>query len=97
MFNFVKFKLFETQINGGEVECCEILVDGIPYSTNLNTGAKVNAGIDIVNTLSKHHSIQCPVFIDNIESCTSPLKMDSQQVKLIVNKEFKELKIVKIK
>jgi exonuclease SbcC len=97
MFSFVKFKLFETQVNGGEVECCEIIADGVPYSTNLNTGAKVNAGIDVVNTLSNHYKIQCPVFIDNIESCTAPLQMDSQQIKLIVNKEFKELKIVTIK
>lgn len=86
LFSFVKFKLFDTQINGGEIECCETIVDGISYSSTLNTGAKVNAGIDIINTLSNFHETFCPVFVDNMESCTSPINVCSQSVFLIAVK-----------
>ena len=93
MFSFVTFKLFEKQINGGETECCETLVEGVPFSTNVNTGAKVNAGIDILNVLSEKMQIKCPVFIDNMESCTSPIEVKSQSIFLVVEKGVKSLQI----
>lgn len=93
MFTFVTFKLFEKQINGGETECCETLVDGVPFSTNVNTGAKVNAGIDILNVLSNKMQVKCPVFIDNMESCTSPIEVQSQSIFLVVEKGVKSLQI----
>jgi hypothetical protein len=40
-FKFVKS--FETQINGGEAECCEALINGVPFS-DANTASKINAG-----------------------------------------------------
>jgi peptidoglycan hydrolase CwlO-like protein len=49
-FKFVKFRMFETQINGGEAECCEALINGVPFS-DANTASKINAGLDIINTL----------------------------------------------
>ena len=33
MFSGVKFRLFDTQINGGLVECCDTLVNGVPWLT----------------------------------------------------------------
>src|SRR5690606_28751383 len=53
-FKVVKFKLFETQINGGEIECCEALINGVPFHS-ANTASKINAGIDIINTLSEFY------------------------------------------
>jgi hypothetical protein len=47
-FKFVKFRMFETQIN--EAECCEALINGVPFS-DANTASKINAGLDIINTL----------------------------------------------
>jgi hypothetical protein len=41
-FKFVKFRMFETQING-EAECCEALINGVPFS-DANTASKINAG-----------------------------------------------------
>jgi hypothetical protein len=35
--------MFETQINGGEAECCEALINGVPFS-DANTASKINAG-----------------------------------------------------
>lgn len=39
-FEFVKFKMFETLINGSVKEICEPMIDGVPYDGGLNRGAK---------------------------------------------------------
>lgn len=83
-FKIVKFKLFETQINGGQVECCETLIDGVPYS-DANTASKINAGLDIINTLCEHYNVNAPIFIDNRESVTDIIDTDSQVINLIVS------------
>jgi DNA repair protein SbcC/Rad50 len=97
MFEFVKFKMFETQINGGEVPCCETLVKSngswVPFPDANNAG-KINAGLDIINRLSQHYSVQCPVFIDNRESVTSLINTDTQLVNLIVSLDDKKLRVV---
>lgn len=33
-----------------------------------NNAARINAGLEIINTLSHHWGIEMPVFIDNAES-----------------------------
>ncbi len=91
MFNLVKFKLFETQINGGINEICDATVDNVPFQ-DLNNAMKINAGIDIINTLSKHYGISTPIFIDNAESVNKLEETDSQVIRLVVSKD-KELVI----
>lgn len=66
-FSLVKFKLFDLQKNGGLNEVCEATVNGVEYSSGLNTSARVKADIDIINALSKHFGYSLPVFIDNAE------------------------------
>jgi DNA repair exonuclease SbcCD ATPase subunit len=83
-FEIVRFKLFDQQINGGIAETCVTLVDGVPYGYGLNRGAEINAGLDIVKTLSAHYGINAPVFIDNAEAVTKLIDIDSQLIKLIV-------------
>ena len=90
-FSIVKFKMYETQINGGEKETCEALVDGVPYSTNLNTAARINAGIDIINAISKHNDVYAPIFIDNRESITSLIDTEAQVINLIKDENYKFL------
>lgn len=83
-FKYVKFKLFETQVNGGINECCEALIDGVPFS-NANTASQYNAGLDIINALSNFYDVQAPIFIDNRESVNQLIDTDSQIVNLIVS------------
>lgn len=80
----ISFKLFNKQINGGLNECCEATVNGVPFS-NANTASQINAGLSIVNTLSKHFNVQAPIFIDNAESVNKIGETDSQLIKLIVS------------
>ena len=91
-FNYVTFKLFDKQINGGEVECCETLINGVPFSDANNAGM-VNAGVDIINTLSQHYNVYAPIFIDNRESVTELLESKSQVVNLFVSPDDKKLRI----
>lgn len=83
MFGIVKFKMFDTQINGGEVETCEATVDGVPYSS-LNNAGRINAGLDIIRTICKFVGVSAPIIIDNAESVVKLLNTDSQQVRLYV-------------
>lgn len=91
-FKYVKFKMFREQINGGLEECCEPCVDGVPYSTNLNNAAKINAGIDIINTLCRHYNISAPIFVDNAEGINNMIYTESQIIRLVVSKD-EELKV----
>lgn len=92
MFSYVKFRMFDTQVNGAVVECCETLVNGVPFS-DLNNGARINAGREIINVLSKHYGIYAPVFTDNAESVTELLPMNCQTINLVVSKPDKVLRI----
>lgn len=80
-FSLVKFKMFNILINGGEEETCECMVNGVPHA-DLNTASKINAGVDIINTLVDHYDISAPVFIDNAESISNILPTRSQLIRL---------------
>lgn len=92
MFSGVKFRLFDTQINGGLVECCDALVNGVPW-LDVNNADKINAGISIINVLSAHYGQTAPIWIDNSESITDILPSDSQVIELYVSKPDKTLRI----
>lgn len=86
-FALVSFKLFETQKNGGLKETCEATVDGVPFSKGLNNAARINAGLDIINTLSKTYEIQAPIFVDNAESVNELINTDAQKIELFVSED----------
>ena len=90
-FKNVRFRMFETQINGGETPTCVAMIDGVKYS-DLNNAAQINAGLDIVNTLSLFHGITGPKFIDNAESVNKLFPVEGQLIKLVVTTE-KELTV----
>ncbi|WP_069286085.1 AAA family ATPase [Aerococcus urinaeequi] len=85
-FKFVQFKLFEENINGGLEEICEPTVDGNNYSTGLNNAARINAGLDIINTLMDYYQTKVPVFIDNAEGINEIIDIDTQLITLSVSK-----------
>jgi DNA repair exonuclease SbcCD ATPase subunit len=87
-FKYVSFKMFDTQVNGGLVETCEALVNGVPFS-NANTASQINAGLDIINALCSYYGVQAPIFIDNRESVNQILDTDSQVINLIVSQDKK--------
>lgn len=91
-FKIVKFKLFETQINGGEIETCKAIINGVPFS-DANTASKINAGLDIINTLCEFYQVTAPIFIDNRESIINLTETAAQTINLRVSKGDKNLKV----
>ncbi|MFP3841542.1 AAA family ATPase [Bacillus safensis] len=92
-FKFARFKLFEEQVNGGLTETCETLYEGVPYSKGLNNAARINVGLDIINTLNEHYGISAPIFVDNSEAVTNLIPVNAQVISLIVSKQDKELRV----
>ncbi len=90
-FKNVSFKLFSTQVNGAIAETCEATINGVPFS-NANTAGQINAGIDIINTLSEYFELVAPIFIDNSECVNKIADTKGQLIKLVVT-EDKEIKI----
>ncbi|MGE5354000.1 MAG: AAA family ATPase [Acidobacteriota bacterium] len=91
-FNLVRFKLFDTQINGGLTETCEALINGVPFR-DANSASKINAGLDIINALHEHYQVQAPIFIDNRESITDIIPTQAQVINLIVSSSDKQLRV----
>ncbi|MCA4782874.1 AAA family ATPase [Empedobacter stercoris] len=90
-FEYVTFKLFEEQVNGGLNPTCITLVNGVPFGS-VNTAGRINAGLDIINTLCKVNEINAPIFIDNRESVTQLIPTESQIISLIVDPNQETLK-----
>jgi exonuclease SbcC len=83
MFSGVQFRLFDIQINGGLVECCDTLIAGVPWA-DANNGAKINSGIGIINVMSNHIGVRAPIWIDNSEAVNEIQDTEAQRIELYV-------------
>jgi len=86
MFTKVGFKLFAEQVNGGLSETCEAVVNNTTFS-KANTAGQINAGMDIIRTISKYKEIYVPVFVDHLESINDLLPLSSQVISLLVSRD----------
>lgn len=92
LFRIARFRLFREQANGGIEDRCDVVFDGVPYIA-LNSGAKINVGIDIINTLSAAYGVSVPLFVDNAESVTRLEGSQTQIIRLVVSENDKELRV----
>lgn len=86
LFSRVQFKMYKTLVNGEEEPDCICLIDGVRYADK-NQAGKVNAGLDIINTLCAFHDVSAPIFVDNAESINEFIPVVSQLIKLEVTTE----------
>lgn len=87
LFSRVQFKMYRTQIEDAkQVPDCVCYIDGVRYADK-NTAGKVNAGLDVINTLCAFHGVSAPIFIDNAESVNEFIPVNSQLIKLEVSTE----------
>lgn len=87
-FPTLRWKLFETQINGGITDVCSCMVacgDALVDYGTANTGSKVNADIEIVRVLSEHYNVYAPLFVDNAERINYIAKPAGQLITLTVS------------
>jgi len=84
-FEKVKFKMFTELVDGTKVPSCLCLFKGVPFP-DVNSAGKIEAGLDIINTLCDFYETQAVIFIDGAESITEIPKTKSQQIRLLVEK-----------
>ena len=95
-FELARFRLFNTLVNGALEPCCEVTYQGVPYS-DLNKAARINIGLDIIRTLSRHYGSSAPIFIDNAEAVCELLPVENAQlIRLVVSPDDKILRIERI-
>lgn len=92
-FRLARFRLFEDQINGGLKEVCDTLYKGVPYDGGLNNAARINVGLDIINTLGEHYGFSAPIFVDNAEAVTRLIDTNAQVIRLVVSEQDKQLRV----
>ncbi|MDZ7658032.1 hypothetical protein [Fodinibius sp.] len=92
-FDHVTWKLFEEQINGGISETADAVYKGVPFSKGLNNAGRIQAGLDIINTLSKHYGKSAPVWIDNAEGIIDIPEYELQIIALYVSASDDKLRI----
>lgn len=94
VFPSVRFKMFETQLNGGlnDQLCDTIGGNGVTW-INLSTSQKINAGLEIISVIQKHTGFIAPIWIDNRESVTNIFKTSAQTISLVVDPTCETLTI----
>lgn len=92
LFRIARFRLFREQANGGIEDRCDVVCENVDY-INLNSGARINIGIDIINTLSVAYGMSVPLFVDNAESVTKLETSTTQIIRLVVSENDKELRV----
>lgn len=85
-FKMVRFQMFETKLNGNVTPTCVMTMHGVPYP-DLSNSEKINAGIDLINAMSRHNDTYAPITVDNAESVNDVLPSESQQILLIVSRD----------
>lgn len=92
-FKYARFRLFEEQVNGGLKDVCKTMYNGVPYEGGLNNAARINVGLDIINTLGEHYGFSAPIFVDNAEAVTQLIDTDAQVIRLVVSEGDKKLRL----
>lgn len=98
-FRTLRFRLFIEQQNGGIADDCEALIpcEGgrlVPFKS-ANNAARINAGLEVIDTLAEHYGVEMPIFIDNAESVTKIQHTDTQVIRLVVSEPDKVLRFEK--
>ena len=89
MFHSIKWQLFEPLKNGGYRACCNATLNGVDYDTNLNNGARINAGIEAIRVLSRESGEIVPLFVDNAEAVNNLTFAPGQMIRLRVTDDEK--------
>ena len=91
LFSITEFKLFKKLVNGEYEETCESLHNNVPYGKGLNTAARINVGLDIINVLCEKYGVYAPIFVDNAESVSDILETKGQKICMYVKEGQKTL------
>lgn len=94
LFPSIRFKMFETLINGSVRPTCQLTLHGVPFR-DLSNSEKILAGLECVRAMQRHVGVSAPVVIDNCESVNRfPDETGCQMILLYVSTD-RQLTIVK--
>ncbi len=98
MFTIVKFRLFQTLLNGAVADDCTPMVktqtgEWVDMMVDGSNSERIRGGLDIVNVLQKHEGMTVPVFVDNAEAATWLIPMECQIIRLVVSEPDKKLRV----
>ena len=62
LFPTIRFKMFETLINGNVRPTCQLTMHGVPYS-DLSNSEKILAGLECVRAMQRHTGVYAPIVI----------------------------------
>lgn len=96
-FTDVRFVMFKVQVNGGIQDLCDAFVrngDGSWSSfSEANNAARINAGLEIIDAISRKLGKSLPIFIDNAESVVRVNPISAQMFLLIVSGNDEKLRV----
>ena len=87
--------MFIEQQNGGIADDCEALVPcktGLVPFKRANNAARINAGLELIDTLAKYYGVELPVFVDNAASVTKLTQTQTEVIRLVVSEPDKTLR-----
>lgn len=93
LFPTVRFKMFETLINGNTRPTCQLTMHGVPYR-DLSNSEKILAGLECLRAMQRHTGVSAPVVIDNCESVNRFPDMPGLQMILLYVSTDRQLTIV---
>lgn len=94
LFHTARWKMFDTTMEGGIVETCEVTSpDGVPYRS-MNDAMKILCGLDCIRVFSKRFGTVAPIFIDNAEGILRDRFDTSAQVIRLVVADTAKLNLV---
>lgn len=84
LFPTIRFKMFNTLLNGNVEPTCVLTMNGVSYS-NLSTSEQIIAGLECIEAMCQFNQSFAPIWVDNSESITSVPQTTSQQILLVVS------------
>lgn len=94
LFSVARWKMFDTTLDGGIVETCEVTTqDGVPFRS-MNDARKIQCGMDVIRVLGERYGAYAPIFIDNAESITQTrFETSAQVIRLCVKQGEKQIRL----
>lgn len=86
LFHGIKFRMFETYLNGNIEPCCKCYIGVTEYKDGSHA-ERVNAGLEMIDTMSRYNGVSVPCFVDDAEGINQIYETDSQQIRLVATYE----------
>ncbi len=91
-FKDIEFRLFKTNLNGGQEECCDPMLHGVTYA-GASSGEKMLMQVDAAQAVGTYHGLRMPLVLDDRHALTQDLDLDCQVIALHTKVGQKELAV----